>query len=376
MGELSQDKVVISTLMDYTENKFIRGMDNFKNPALPMADEAFVCSWRSYAAIAENNGLFAILKARIAQFQFPVRQNISQSSAYKAATLKGRFVKDSGLLLKEESSLTLDIHEGLVGGMPVLTVGNADDFYSVVRALRFKNEPVYLPQSMGAAMIQGLNNWDRLHAYREKWTLKNPFADWNAEFVKNVLPDKTIYQDKVIVLSRRGYSNIPGKDLGIDQEKWLDISSEIRLHHEYAHYFTLRYFGHMANNMHDELVADYAGINKVLGKFNASWFLHFVGLRDYPDYKQGGRLENYIRKDQCSEESFSVLCTIVYRASVNVERFDELMGSCSNDRERSVRLLCLCQVDLLCLSGPYALSKLQSVYLALQKTYPVVEPEN
>ena len=372
--KLSQDRAVIKTLLNYTENKFISGRTAFKNQMIPMTDEPFVSSWRSYAAAAESEELFTVLKTRIVQFQFPIKQNISQTDAYKTATLKGQDVKDlsNGLSLKDESSLTLAIYEGLAGGMPVLSVDNIADFYSVVQALCLKNEPVALPLSMGAVMIQGLNNWDRLHAYRKNWSLKNPFADWNAEFIKQVLPDKTIYQDKIIVLSRQGYSNMSGRDLGIEQKKWLDISSEIRLYHEYAHYFTLRYFGHMANNMHDELVADYAGINKVLGKFRASWFLYFIGLQDYPNYRQGGRLENYIHKDQYSAEAFTVLCTIVYQAAINVERFDEFAGSCKSDQDRSIRLLCLCQVGLLYLSGPDGWSRLASAYAVLQQTSTTV----
>lgn len=367
MLKLSSNDAVISTVLDYTENKFTRGQSGYQKQVLPMVDEPFASTWRGYVAAAESIGVFAALTPGIVQFQFPVKENISYTQQYKAATLKGHFLNKGGMVLTAEPLLVLKIHEGFAGAVPVLIAGNTADFHTLIQALRYKNEPVFLPQSMGAAMIQGLNNWDRLHTYKEKWSLANPFGDWNAEFVKHVLPDKSSYQDKIMVLSRQGYSNVSGKDLGIDQQQWLDISLEIRLQHEYAHYFTLRYFGHMANNMHDELLADYAGINKVLGKFNASWFLHFIGLQDYPTYRQGGRLENYINKEKFSDHAFKVLCDIMYRASVNVEKFDEVLGSCKNDLDRSLRLLCLCETDLLVLADDDALTVLRSVYYRLQR---------
>lgn len=379
LSELSQDSVVVKTLMGYTENKFVSEMGCRENYTIPMLDEAFVPVWESYASVAERYGALATLRSKIIQFQFPIMQNISETEAYKAATLRGQPPKensyDLNFLLRDESSLTLHIHKGLAGAIPVLIAGNEEDFYLIVQALRFKNEPVALPKSMGAAMIRGLNNWDRLKVYENNWSLLHPFGDWKSHFFKNVLPDKGIYQDKLIVLSKKGYSGVSAKDLAIDEKKWAEISLEIRLQHEYAHYFTLRYFGHMANNMHDELVADYAGINKVLGKFSASWFLRFIGLHGYPNYQQGGRLENYIKKDEFSEEAFSVLCLILYKASFNIEKFDDFLGNCDNDLDRTMRLMCLCETDLLTLSGTEALSKLQSVYFLLQKTYNIVKNE-
>lgn len=47
--------------------------------------------------------------------------------------------------------------------------------------------------------------------------------------------------------------------------------------------------------MLDELIADYAGIVAAWGRYRADWFLRFVGLEDYPRYREGGRLQNYRR---------------------------------------------------------------------------------
>ena len=46
----------------------------------------------------------------------------------------------------------------------------------------------------------------------------------------------------------------------------------------------------MRNNLHDELIADYAGITAAIGHYRAAWFLRFLGLEDYPTYRPGGRL--------------------------------------------------------------------------------------
>ena len=149
------------------------------------------------------------------------------------------------------------------------------------------------------------------------------------------------------------------------EKSWLDRSTAIRLEHECAHYFTLRYFGCMSNNIHDELLADYMGICKVAGVFQADWFLRFMGLEHYPNYHTG-RLENYLGNPPISKSAFQVLQAIVYAAAINVAQFDQTLGEVKSSEERIQRLLALCQIGLLSMAAKNGSQLLLNYYNKLK----------
>ena len=173
---------------------------------------------------------------------------------------------------------------------------------------------------MGAAMIQGLNNWDRLRTLQKNW--QNPSFQKSLNKT-SLLSNKAYYQDRIIVLSKIPYSNVSAEMMELAPNDWLNKSLKIRLEHECAHYFTLRYFGKMANNMHDELLADYMGICGVLPQYKSDWFLKFIGLEAYPNFRSSGRLKNYLGKPPLSTTAFKVLQKIIKKAADNLEVFDQ-----------------------------------------------------
>lgn len=362
------DTVLMEEVLDYTNNKFVSNNTTVAGflESVPLPDEAYVNTWIKYQKKANEIGLFETLQHYLVQFQFPIQKNISQSYDYRAAMLKGRstngMVAATGLILNDKDALELHMYQSVAGKIPVLIVSNDDDFCDIVRALSLKNEPGRIPKSMGAAMIKGINNWDRIETLKKNWLERNPKGNWSKEFMANILPTKSLYQDKIIVLSHKPYSGVTPESLGISQNKWIESSLKIRLEHECAHFFTLRYYGHMANNMHDELLADYMGISKVLGKFNADWFLKFIGLENYPKYRSGARLENYLGTSQLSKEGFNLLKTIVKLAAHNVAEFDEYLGPHQNQIDRTARLMSLCSLDLLKISSEHGVEKLITQY--------------
>jgi hypothetical protein len=121
----------------------------------------------------------------------------------------------------------------------------------------------------------------------------------------------------------------------------------------------------MANNMHDELLADYMGISKVLGKFNKSWFFHFIGLEEYPNYRLGARFENYLGNPSISEKAFKLLQTIVKKAADNLELFDNQLGKHKSIEDRVSRLTSLCRLDLIELASEKGVKKLLTQYKKL-----------
>ena len=204
---------------------------------------------------------------------------------------------------------------------------------------------------MGAAMFAGFNNWDRIHQIKERWLEEVPDASpsgWPTYFKHEVVPNRPLYKDSFILLTRGPYSNVSAASLELDRTQWLDLSHSVRLEHECTHYFTRRVLGSMRNNLLDELIADYRGIVHACGTFRADWFLHFMGLENFPNFRQGGRLENYRGDPELSDEAFHIQGAIVREAAFTVERFHHRHQSHLTDSSGAARaILTLCRFNLL-----------------------------
>ena len=280
---------------------------------------------------------------------------MSQTPAYRAATRRGvpteEMLEATGLELSNPGELQLLIHDSFAGPIPVLIAAVREDFVALIQALTARNEPVSIPASMGAMMVAGFNNWDRIRQIKEQWQAAHPDDTsgdgWAQEFRENVVPDKTLYQDKFIILSDGPYSGIVADELGLSDAEWREISLTIRLEHECTHYFTRCCFGSAKNHLLDELIADYTGIVAAAGRFRADWFLRFMGLENYPTYRPGGRLENYRGEPPFSDEAFEILQKVIKRVAENIEHFDrEHATQLSELEQRRCILLALCRMRL------------------------------
>ncbi|ARV58831.1 hypothetical protein BZZ01_09440 [Nostocales cyanobacterium HT-58-2] len=363
----------VEELLAYNQNIFAR--NTFTHPVkFPLAPEAHLVAWEKYAVAAD--GAFEALKQRLVQFRFPILEGISQTEAYRAATRKGVLVdgipEATGLVLKQPEKLQLIIHQSLAGAIPVLVAPNREDFVFLVQALTMRNEPSAVPASMGACIVGGYNNWDRIRSYRQQWEAQNSGncseSNWAAEF-KRIIPQKELYQDRFIILSDGPYSNVSAKDMGLEEPEWQRLSLIIRLEHECTHYFTRRLFNSMRNNMLDELIADYRGMVAATGQYRADWFLHFVGLESFPNYRKGGRLENYLGQPPLSNGAFKILQALVKAAAENLQRFDAKYA----DELRTVNgqtfiLIALTYLTLEELASVEANSRIQKTINHLQTT--------
>jgi hypothetical protein len=225
----------IEELLIYNQNVFEH--DNWQ-PSLkfPLEPELHIETWENYAVTAREIGVFETLKQVFVQFSFPIQEGISQTEAYRAATLKGVNLDDiseaTGLILEHPDKLDLKIYQSLAGAIPVILPGNREDFVSLVRSLTKRNEPQFIPDSMGACMVAGYNNWDRIRRYRQQWERENPAncseTAWTTEF-KRLIPDKNRYQDRFIILSDGFYSNVSPSDIGLPESEWRRLSLTIRL---------------------------------------------------------------------------------------------------------------------------------------------------
>lgn len=292
---------------------------------LPLAPEPHVAAWRGYMARAEEVGVVGALREALVQLRFPIEAGTSEREDYRAATRRGEWPQDGpGLEFVAPERIRLELHEGAAGPIPVITAGDRRDFVALVQALTKRNEPAPVPDSMGATMIAGLVNWNRIAAHRAAWEATAPgdraHATWNEAF-QALSQDKPAYQDRLILLSTGPYSGVPGEALGLDAAEWLTLSHAVRLEHEYTHYFTRRALGSMRNNLLDELIADAMGLLAATGRFEAAWFLRFLGLEEYPRYREGGRAQNYRGNPPLSDEAFAGLQTLVVAAAHNLETF-------------------------------------------------------
>ncbi len=316
-------------LLEYNKNPFEQ--TSIKHDLhFPLDDELHVETWERYTAEAEEMGAFATLQKRLVQLQFPIREGISQTEAYRAATRRGTPVnaipEATGLHLKQPSELRLLMYQSLAGTIPVIITNNRDDFIALLQALAKRNEPSSVPDSMGACIISGYINWDRIRELNRIWKAEDPpdrsVVGWSEELFQRILPHKVLYQDRFILICDGPYSNVAAKDMGFSESEWQQVSMTLRLEHECTHYLTRRIFNVMRNNALDELLADYRGIIAANKRYRVDWFLRFIGLEDFPDYHEGGRLENYRGEPPISDEAFAILQSLVKDAAENLEDFD------------------------------------------------------
>lgn len=303
----------IEELLAYNDNVFDHSGVKVR---FPLPDELSVAAWERYAAEGNRIGVFACLQKYLVQLRFPIEAGISETEKYRAVTRRGATPPNDNLLeLVRPEALQLVIHPTPSGRIPVLSTGHRADFVTLVQALLMKNEPGQVPPSMGACMVAGFNNWDRVHEYRQRF----------AGLLETHPLQKEHYQDRFIILSDGPYSHIPADQMGYDADEWKRLSYIIRREHECTHYFTRRVFDSMRNNLIDELMADYMGIVAAHGSYRADWFLRFMGLEDFPQYREGGRLQNY--RGNLSDGAFDILKQLVKRAAENLAVFDQKYGA-------------------------------------------------
>ncbi len=374
--ELGAKNSTLEELLHYNDHPFI--FDSLHFPlSFPLSSEAHIPTWESYLEETYMRGVFNTLREKLVQLHFPICKGISEGDAYRAVTRRGippeTISEASGLNLKEPENIRLIIYNSLAGKIPVIIVENRQDFVSLIQALTQKNEPQPIPNSMGACMIAGYNNWDRIRKIRIQWEAESPFnrgeIRWQKKF-KEIIPRKELYQDRFMILSTGYYSAIAPSELGLDDEEWKKLSLIIRLEHECTHYLTRRLFSSMQNNVYDELLADFMGIVSAIGKYRADWFLRFMGLEAYPHYRSGGRLENYRGNPPLSDEAFNILQTLVKNAAENLECF---MRKNNHTAQSSIRH---CAVTTLLSLSRLTLDELASIDAVdfLMNYYNVLEP--
>jgi hypothetical protein len=348
----------IDELLLYNENVFDR--TGVQAASLPLSDEPFVAAWEDYLREVESAGDILPLQKYLVQLRFPVRRGMSTDPEYLAAIKSGQGTGKSSqdaLQLRSPELCRLVLHKTAAGRIPLLIAPVREDFELLVQALSKRNEPAYIPASMGACMIAGYRNWDRIRQVANV----PPGEDFSDRLldpaVQERLKDKSSYQDRFIVLSSGFYSGVPAAELGLEEQAWTESSIAIRREHECTHYFTRRVFSSMRNNLIDEIIADYCGIVAALGYFVSDWMLTFFGLENFPLYRAGARLENYRGTPPLSEPAFGTLQKLVKHTAENLVVFEraEASGCSATASGRLATLLTLSRFtleELACADAP------------------------
>ena len=343
----------IDELLAYTGNTFAAGGP--QEAALPLPDEPSAAAWEHYVERTVREGVVPVLRDVVPQLRFPIEGGIGATEPYRAATLRGERTAHpgGGVRIEDPDGIRLFLHPTPAGRIPVIVAELRADFVSLVRAVTRKNEPDAIPDSMGAVIVGGYNNWNRVAGIRRAWEAENPDAacagGWAAHFRTEVVPHRERYQDRFIVLSSGPYSGVPAEALGLEEEEWKMKSLTIRLEHECAHYFTRRVCGSMRNSLHDELIADFVGIRAAEGIYRGDWFLRFMGVEG-DAYRQGGRLQNYRGTPPLSDGAFAVLQELVKSAASTLEDVDTLHphhATGADEAARALRALATLPVEAL-----------------------------
>jgi len=305
-------------------------------PQFPLEDEPHVAVWEGYAKEATRGGALNALQRHFAQMRFPIRLGMSQEPAYLDATRKGRREEagaaGSGPTFVRPDGLDLRVYETIAGRVPILVSAHRRDFVALVQAFTERNEPNDVPPAMGACIVNGLNNWDRVAAYRASWELAHPdetlAGGWTGEF-KRMAAHKPLYQDRFIILSRGPYSAIEAGAVRMNEDDWLAKSLVIRREHECTHYFTYRVFRTMRNNLLDELVADFVGLVRAFGSYRGDLARLFLGLEGFPAIRPGSRIEVY--RGGLSDAALSAVAALCVDATHNLQTLADAKPDLGDD---------------------------------------------
>jgi hypothetical protein len=261
---------------------------------------------------------------------------------------------EAGLPLRSPAGLRLALEPSPAGPIPVLSTADRVDFVLLMQALTARNEPRPVPDAVGACLVSGFNNWDRIRQYREEWERGRTAGEsWDEEF-RRIIPHKELYQDRFVLLFEGPYSGVAARDLGLSEAEWRRQSLALRRAHEGTHYLLLRLLGRMRDHPLDELVADWAGL-RACGGYRAAWALRFLGLEALPHDRESGRLGHYCGARGLSAAAFAVVQRLLAAAAANLERLECTWQSSPADAGgEALRIMALAAGTLEELAAPEA----------------------
>ena len=207
---------------------------------------------------------------------------------------------------RSPDTLSIEIYDSFAGKIPVIYVRDTQDFEQLVTNIAYKGVRPEGLSTTGASFISG----------------------------------KTT---RFILLSAKPYSNVPAAELGLpDEAEWEEKSLILRRGHECTHYFTKQNYGISNNLLHDEIMADFIGMQEAFGFYKAEWFLRFMGIIE----GSGGRLSFYT--NALPERVRSAVSELARCASYGLEAWSKREDFLSMTTGERIRAMCLAGLEGMC----------------------------
>ena len=239
----------------------------------------------------------ARLSRRYPQLLLPIQAGARQTEKYKDAVLGGQ-IPDTAPDFACPKDIALSTYDTPAGRAEILYLGDRGEFVHAYRALGYRCEPAEIPDSVGAAAIRGLINWEKIHAHRDAY-LAAGGEDWSGEF-NRFTSDKKNYLDSLILLSGGDYSNVPAEEVGLDAAAWREKSLTIRKYHELTHFICRGLYPDDIDALRDEVIADSIGLTAAFGFYDTRLARRFLGVEGGV-FREGGRLSHYAAQEELDE---------------------------------------------------------------------------
>ena len=200
------------------------------------------------------------------------------------------------------------------GPVEVVFLHNRSDFETFLQIVGHKAEPVPIARTVGAITYRGIADWGKVDAAHAAYVAAGG-DDWPNEFAR-LARQPGAFRAEIVVISEGPYSNVPANQTPYDEERWLCISREIRLHHECAHVVCRRTMPDDVLPVWDEVTADVVGLLCAIGRYDAALAARFLGVA--PDGYAGGRLAEYLSDEQA--QRIDEVAAEVFAACAKIEQ--------------------------------------------------------
>ena len=257
----------------------------------------------------------AAIEALASRFpQLYVAPAYDAEEAYKRAALSGIAPEDANLdhFVGDERDELREV-ETPAGPIEVLFLANRADFERFLQIMGHRARPEAIAPSIGAITYRGLADWGKV-ADAARAYIESGGDNWPAEFAR-LAKEPGSFRSEIIAISGGPYSNIAAERTPFGPDEWLEVSREIRLHHECAHVVCRRLMPDNIAPVWDEVTADMVGLLCATGRFDASLEDVFLGVSEQGYV--GGRLEEYLDEEQ--RERIDDIAREVHAALVRLE---------------------------------------------------------
>ena len=239
-----------------------------------------------------ENALTA-LSRRYPQLLLPIEKGASQTEEYRDTVLRGKPTHRL-LRFRRPDAAALKTRETPAGTAEILFLPEREDFLHAYRALGCRCEPAEIPDSVGAGIVSGLTDWEKIRKHRAAYEAGG-HRDWPAEF-RRFTGEKANFRGTLILLGSGPYSALSAGEAGLPPEDWLNKSLIIREYHELCHFVCRGLWPEKKQPLRDEIYADAVGLLAAFGTYDEGLAKRFLGIEGQ-GFRPGGRLSHYAEEN-------------------------------------------------------------------------------